>query len=170
VDRERICRPNSRTSPKGNLEKEKGVTFQKRTTTFERGYAADLSQSGGSASTTLSHEFHFETEPVEAIHQPMLPVQDRPASSLCAYLGQDVIEGGAGLGTVTEEDYLHHEPRANGFHGRRGNPSRRERYAQLISLIETWLADESDYDESVWPQLKAGIEDARTSARKRFSE
>jgi hypothetical protein len=40
----------------------------------------------------------------------------------------------------------------------------------LISLIESWLADDSGYDEEVWPQLKAGIEESRTSTRKRFNE
>ena len=48
--------------------------------------------------------------------------------------------------------------------------SRRERYARLIALIESWLADESGYDEAVWLRLKARIEESRTSHRKRFSD
>lgn len=47
---------------------------------------------------------------------------------------------------------------------------RRERHARLIALIESWLADESAYDEAVWPRLKARIEESRTSNRKRFSK
>ncbi len=48
--------------------------------------------------------------------------------------------------------------------------SRRERHARLIALIESWLADESGYDEAVWPRLKARIEESRTSNRTRFSD
>jgi hypothetical protein len=37
-----------------------------------------------------------------------------------------------------------------------------------IRLIESWLADESGYDEAVWETVKSTIEENRLSARKRF--
>lgn len=47
---------------------------------------------------------------------------------------------------------------------------RSERYAKLIALIEEWSADESGYEERVWPLLKDLIEENRLSYRKRFEE
>jgi Fic family protein len=37
-------------------------------------------------------------------------------------------------------------------------------------LLDTWLADESGYDERVWPQLKKAIEENRLSSWKRFDD
>lgn len=37
-------------------------------------------------------------------------------------------------------------------------------------LLQEWLADESGYDEEVWPQVKQLIEDNRLSMRSRFSD
>jgi hypothetical protein len=37
-----------------------------------------------------------------------------------------------------------------------------------IRLIESWLEDESGYDEDVWETVKNTIEENRLSARKRF--
>ncbi len=37
-----------------------------------------------------------------------------------------------------------------------------------IRLIESWLADESGYDEAVWETVKNTIEENRLSSRKRF--
>ena len=37
-----------------------------------------------------------------------------------------------------------------------------------IKLLDTWLADESGYDERVWPIVKKMIEENRMSNRKRF--
>jgi len=39
-----------------------------------------------------------------------------------------------------------------------------------IRLIDRWLADDSGYDEEVWPILKETIEENRLSYRKRFNE
>jgi hypothetical protein len=39
-----------------------------------------------------------------------------------------------------------------------------------IRLLEKWLADDSGYDEEVWPRVKAAIEENRLSDRKRFTE
>jgi hypothetical protein len=38
-----------------------------------------------------------------------------------------------------------------------------------IRLLDTWLADESGYDEQAWPELKKFIEKHRLGRRKRFS-
>ena len=153
------------------------MTFQQRATTVEQGYADDLSQSWGSLSSTSSQGFIFETRQVVAKRPPALPVQVSPASLLRAYLEQDVTgsasalsEGGAGLETVTEEFFLHLEPRTGGFQRQRGIPSRRERHAAVIALLDKWLADESGYDENTWPGLKEQIEESRTSTRRRFGD
>jgi len=37
-----------------------------------------------------------------------------------------------------------------------------------IALLDAWLADESGYDERVWPQVRDQIEEGRTSERARF--
>lgn len=41
--------------------------------------------------------------------------------------------------------------------------------AKAIALLESWLADESGYDEKTWPRLKRSIERNRLSYRRRFS-
>jgi hypothetical protein len=40
----------------------------------------------------------------------------------------------------------------------------------VIELLQEWLADESGYDESTWPELKAALDQDRLSARKLFDE
>lgn len=42
--------------------------------------------------------------------------------------------------------------------------------AAAIALLEAWLDDRSGYDEAVWPQVKAAMEENRLSDRKLFSE
>ena len=39
-----------------------------------------------------------------------------------------------------------------------------------MKLLDAWLADDSGYDERVWPHLKKTIEENRLSYRKRFDE
>jgi hypothetical protein len=39
-----------------------------------------------------------------------------------------------------------------------------------MRLLDSWLADESGYDERVWPRLKKSIEENRLSSRRRFDE
>jgi hypothetical protein len=39
-----------------------------------------------------------------------------------------------------------------------------------ISLLQNWLADESGYDEAVWPRVKRAIEEHRLSERPRFND
>lgn len=33
--------------------------------------------------------------------------------------------------------------------------------AQVVSLLSSWLADESGYDEETWPQLKKALDEER---------
>ncbi|GEM_PF-3573753 len=40
----------------------------------------------------------------------------------------------------------------------------------VLSLIEKWLTDDSEYDEKVWPIVKESIERNRLSDRRRFDE
>ncbi|MCK4341935.1 MAG: hypothetical protein KAY37_09460 [Phycisphaerae bacterium] len=149
------------------------MTFQQRATTIEQSYADDFSQSEESLSTTSPQGFIFVTGQVVAKRQPAPPVQVSPASLLRAYhtgSASALIEGGAALGTITEEFLPHLEPRTGGLQRRRGIPSRRERHAAVIALLDEWLADESGYDEKTWPGLKAQIEESRTSTRSQFGD
>jgi hypothetical protein len=40
----------------------------------------------------------------------------------------------------------------------------------IFQLLDEWLADESGYDEEVWPQLKAALERNRQGSRSLFRE
>ena len=46
----------------------------------------------------------------------------------------------------------------------------RSKTHKLVRLLDSWLADESGYDERVWPRLKKSIEENRLSSRRRFDE
>lgn len=48
--------------------------------------------------------------------------------------------------------------------------SREERRAALQALLAELMADESGYDEEVWPELKAALDRDRLSDRKLFDE
>jgi len=39
--------------------------------------------------------------------------------------------------------------------------SRRDRYRRAAALIERWLADESGYDEEIWPLLEEELKGGR---------
>lgn len=41
---------------------------------------------------------------------------------------------------------------------------------EILDALEEWLADESGYDEEVWPGLRKAIESNRLSTRKRFRD
>ena len=41
---------------------------------------------------------------------------------------------------------------------------------RIVALLKSWLADESGYDERVWPELKRGLEENHTSSRQLFCE
>jgi hypothetical protein len=46
----------------------------------------------------------------------------------------------------------------------------RERNQAVRELLKKWLADDSGYDERVWPMVKSLIEENRLSDRMRFSD
>ncbi len=46
----------------------------------------------------------------------------------------------------------------------------RERNQAALKLLKQWQADESGYDEAVWPELKKALEEDRISDRKLFSD
>lgn len=53
-----------------------------------------------------------------------------------------------------------------------GNTSNRESSRQVacIELLNQWLADESGYDEAVWPKVKETLEASLASNRLPFDE
>lgn len=46
----------------------------------------------------------------------------------------------------------------------------RARNQSAINLLNEWLADESGYDEQVWPAAKRAIAENALSSRKRFDD
>lgn len=53
---------------------------------------------------------------------------------------------------------------------RRSKRAQKARTQKLFKLLNKWLADESGYDERVWPILKKAIEENRAPTRRRFSD
>ena len=43
-----------------------------------------------------------------------------------------------------------------------------EKNARAIALLQSWLDEDSDYDRTVWPQVKRAIEENRLSDRNLF--
>ncbi len=48
-------------------------------------------------------------------------------------------------------------------------PDKTDKNEDAIRLLQSWMSDESGYDESVWDDLKKNIEKNRLSERKRFN-
>lgn len=48
--------------------------------------------------------------------------------------------------------------------------AQRQKNEAARQILREWLADESGYDEDVWPQVKQIIEDNRLSMRSRFGD
>ena len=46
----------------------------------------------------------------------------------------------------------------------------RSKNQAAIRLLQKWVADDSGYDESVWPGIKKAIEANPLSARRRFHD
>jgi hypothetical protein len=44
------------------------------------------------------------------------------------------------------------------------------RNQRVIELLDAWLADQSGYDEKVWPQVKEALEENRLSHRRKFRD
>jgi hypothetical protein len=51
-----------------------------------------------------------------------------------------------------------------------GPECQRAKNEAAIQVLNEWLADESGYDETVWPIAKQAIETNRLSARPRFHD
>lgn len=47
---------------------------------------------------------------------------------------------------------------------------RKRKNAEALRLLHEWLADESGYDEEMWPILKKALEEDRTSYGSFFSD
>jgi hypothetical protein len=60
---------------------------------------------------------------------------------------------------VVTETTGKNEPDTNGSQGQK-----------VLDLITLWLADDSGYDEQVWPLVKEAIEENRLSDRERFCD
>jgi hypothetical protein len=50
------------------------------------------------------------------------------------------------------------------------NPAQKQKNESVIELLDEWLADESGYDERVWPTVKKLIEENRLSDGSRFGD
>jgi hypothetical protein len=59
-------------------------------------------------------------------------------------------------------------PTANVAKG--ASDDRQARNQAVIRLLREWMADDSGYDQKVWPSLKEAIERYRLSYRKRFGD
>ncbi len=80
-----------------------------------------------------------------------------------------------GSGKSKSRRQVHKEkPSSNGATLRRnGVPSERliaAKNRRLKKLIQSWLDDESGYDEETWPWLKKVLEEDRLSSRRLFRE
>lgn len=53
---------------------------------------------------------------------------------------------------------------------RRTPDEQQRRNAAAIAQLETWLADESGYDEQAWPVVKRAMQDNSLSERDPFGE
>jgi len=62
-----------------------------------------------------------------------------------------------------------HATKIHGIRRPKSSVSRSKTH-KLVRLLDSWLADESGYDERVWPRLKKSIEENRLSSRRRFDE
>jgi hypothetical protein len=51
-----------------------------------------------------------------------------------------------------------------------GATLQRARNQSAINLLNEWLADESGYDERVWPTARRAIAENTLSSRKRFDD
>ena len=51
---------------------------------------------------------------------------------------------------------------------RRPTDEQRAGALKAIALLDEWMADESGYDEEMWPQIQAALERDRLSSRSLF--
>jgi hypothetical protein len=50
------------------------------------------------------------------------------------------------------------------------DPAQQQKNESAIDLLDEWLADESGYDEQVWPTVKKLLEENCLSGRSRFGD
>ena len=154
------------------------MTEQANTTTIERHYADDRTQSGGSPSTILPQGYLDIQGEVTAKRQVASPALVSPAALLhdvyferaMTALGPSLVEGNAGLAMVPDEFILPFAHQKGALRRQPAVSPRRERHAAVIALLEKWAADDRGDDEDAWRRLKKRIEESRTSTRKRFSD
>lgn len=150
---------------------------QQRPTTIERRYDSGGGAAENLLTTTMSSDFHVAVARGVSARRPDSPVLARTAWSLEGFVEEvatrpsaTIVEGILLFVSGAEEPV----PRADFGIGspqqERTVGSRRERHAAVIALLEEWLADDTGYDEATWPSLKEGIEQSRTSTRKRFND
>lgn len=158
------------------MEEEKGVTAQQRTTTIEWGDGGGFGQSAASLSTTWPEALDFDASE-RAGNRPTAVSPEIGASLLATYFEQvdtgpasEIIGVDIALPTVTIRQFLPPQNRINGSQHRLSVASRRERNAAVIALLEEWVAEDLGDDEEAWNRLKRGIEESRTSTRKRFGD
>ena len=61
-------------------------------------------------------------------------------------------------------------PTGASANGNRAKANLSAKNRRLIKTLQSWLADESGYDEETWPWLKKALEEDRLSARRLFRE
>ncbi len=89
--------------------------------------------------------------------------------------GFSVVEGDSmatNLPTDTENPVLTSNAPLSSPEQRRRPPEERvrTRNATARKLLQTWLADESGYEEETWPLLKQALEDNHSGSRKLFRD
>ena len=78
----------------------------------------------------------------------------------------------------TQPEYAEHTAKNAPLGSRRKQESlidtvlaaQRQKNEAARRLLQEWLADDSGYDEEVWPKVKLIIEENRLSLRKRFCD
>lgn len=107
-----------------------------------------------------------------AVHDPFL----RDWDELYENFAQDVYRCGTAVSfdwfMLPQFGRLHipRKRRSRGVTAVEALAAPRIRNEAAIQLLDEWLADESGYDEEVWPRVKAAIEENRLSYRRRFND
>ena len=146
------------------------------TATIKSGYTGDPGHGEGSSTTSSVQVSYVKVGRTFKKRRRIALGAGSPASVLPSYiypvgamLSQSLAE--YGIRPTTLEVGYSPAPGTNGPAGPRGTLGiSDENRAAAIALLDEWLADTSGYDEETWPALKRGIEESRSSIRRRFSE
>lgn len=175
VDRPSIRRPNRQRPAGAGLETETRMICQRRTTTSQGHYREEAGTFDPPATTVSGCQEYAcpwgnvpEPQPTKAVR----PTFATTTASAFLYISHARTSAATARRTcdVVQQHGLEVPATAIDITAPPQRMSRADRYERLRELIELWLADDSGYDEEVWPQVKAGIEASRMSSRKRFSE